>query len=218
MSFDRIARSYRLLETIAFGQSLQRARVRWIEKIPRPRRVLILGEGNGRFLCELLRVHPKIDIDCVDASQRMLSLAGKRARRNHAESRPCVQFIHADILQWSPLKSYDLIVTHFLLDCFPRDEVKAIVDKLAGAAAPGAVWLLADFTIPPAGIFSRMHAKLLLRMMYLFFRCAAGITANGLVDPTPYLKANNFVSMSRQSSRAAMVKSELWQRSLPIPS
>ena len=218
MSFDRIARSYRLLETITFGQSLQRARVLWIDEIPRPKRALVLGEGNGRFLCELLRVHPKIDIDCVDASARMLSLAGKRASRNHAESWPCVQFIQADILQWSPRNSYDLIVTHFFLDCFPRDEVKAIVDKLAGAATPGAIWLLADFTIPPAGIFSRMHAKLLLRMMYLFFRCAAGIAAKGLVDPSPYLEANSFVSMSRQSSRAAMVKSELWQRSVPIPS
>jgi ubiquinone/menaquinone biosynthesis C-methylase UbiE len=212
VSFDRVATSYRLLETIAFGQSLQRARVRWIEKIPRPRRVLILGEGSGRFLCELLRVHPKIDIDCVDASARMLSLAGKRARRNHAESWPCVQFIRADILQWSPRNSYDLIVTHFFLDCFPRDEVKAIVDKLAGAAAPGAVWLLADFTIPSAGIFSRMHAKLWLRMMYLFFRCAAGIIANGLVDPSPDLEEHNFVPISRQLSRVAMLKSELWQQ------
>jgi ubiquinone/menaquinone biosynthesis C-methylase UbiE len=215
VSFDRVATSYRLLETITFGQSLQRARVRWIGKIPSPKRALILGEGNGRFLCELLRVHPKIDIDCVDASARMLTFARMRARRSHPESWQRIQFVHADILQWSPLKSYDLIVTHFLLDCFPRDEVKAIVDKLAGAAAPGAVWLLADFTIPPAGIFARMHAKLLLRMMYLFFRCAAGITANGLVDPTPYLEANNFVPMSPQSSRAAMVKSELWQLIIP---
>jgi ubiquinone/menaquinone biosynthesis C-methylase UbiE len=217
VSFDRVATSYLLLETIAFGQSLQRARVRWIGNIPSPKRALILGEGNGRFLCELLRVHPKIDIDCVDASARMLSLAGKRARRNHAESWPCVQFIHADILQWSPRNSYDLIVTHFFLDCFPRNEVKAIVDKLAGTAAPGAVWLLADFTTPAAGIFSRAHAKLWLRMMYLFFRCATGITANGLVDPSPYLEANNFVPMSHQPFRAAMLKSELWQRRVPIP-
>jgi ubiquinone/menaquinone biosynthesis C-methylase UbiE len=215
VSFDRIARSYRLLETIAFGQSLQRARVRWIEKIPRPRRVLILGEGNGCFLCELLRVHPKTDIDCVDASAQMLTLARTRTCQICPESWQRIQFIHADILKWSPRNSYDLIVTHFFLDCFPRDEVKAIVDKLAGAAAPGAVWLLADFTIPPAGIFSRMHARLWLRMMYGFFRCAAGITANGLVDPSPYLEANNFVPMSLQSSRAAMLKSE--QRRLIIP-
>jgi ubiquinone/menaquinone biosynthesis C-methylase UbiE len=212
VSFDRIARSYRLLETIAFGQSLQRARVLWLEKIARPKRVLILGEGDGRFLCELVRAHPKIDIDCVDASARMLTLARKRARRSHPESEPCVRFIHANILQWTPSESYDLIVTHFFLDCFPRGEVKAIVDKVARAATPDAIWLLADFTTPSAGTLSQMHAKLCLRMMYLFFRCVAGITANNLVDPLPYLEANNFVLVSRQVSRAKLLKSELWHR------
>jgi len=47
--------------------------------------------------------------------------------------------------------------------------------------------------------------------MYLFFRNATGITANQLVDPSPYLEEHNFVPISRQSSRAAMLKSELWQ-------
>ena len=211
MSFDRVARSFRLLETIAFGQSLQRARVRWLETIPRPQRVLILGEGNGRFLCELLRVHPKIDIDCIDASERMLTLARTRTCQRDPESWSRVQFIHADIRNWSPLHSYDLIVTHFFFDCFPRDEVKAIVHKVARAATPGAVWLLADFTVPPAGILARAHAKFCLRIMYLFFRNAAGIAANELVDPSPYLEEHNFVPISRQSSRAAMLKSELWQ-------
>ena len=211
MSFDRVARSFRLLETIAFGQSLQRARVRWLDTIPRPQRVLILGEGNGRFLCELLRVHPKIDIDCIDASERMLTLARTRTCQRDPESWSRVQFIHADIRNWWPPHSYDIIVTHFFFDCFPRDEVKAIVDKVARAATPGAVWLLADFTVPPAGILARAHAKFCLRIMYLFFRNATGITANQLVDPSPYLEKHNFVPISRQSSRAAMLKSELWQ-------
>ena len=62
MSFDRLARPYRLLETLAFGNALQRARTFWIDKIPSPKRALIVGEGNGRFLCELLCTYPKIDV------------------------------------------------------------------------------------------------------------------------------------------------------------
>lgn len=214
MSFDRVAHSYRLLETIVFGQSLQRARIRWLKAIPRPHRVLILGEGNGRFLCELLRVHPKIDIDCVDASEHMLTLARKRTRERHPDSLPGIQFIRANVIEWSPSGSYDLIVTHFFLDCFPPNEVKAIVDKVARVAAPDAVWLLADFTIPGDGILARAHAKFWLRTMYFFFRWAAGITAKELVDPSPYLEANNFTLISRQPSRGAMLKTELWQRCL----
>ena len=48
--------------------------------------------------------------------------------------------------------------------------------------------------------------------MYFFFRNAAGIAANQLIDPSPYLEEHNFFSISRQSSRAAMLKSELWQQ------
>ena len=55
VSFDSIAPAYRTLETIAFGGALQRARVACLGEIGTPRRALIVGEGNGRFLCELLR-------------------------------------------------------------------------------------------------------------------------------------------------------------------
>ncbi len=219
MSFDRIARHYRLLETIAFGGGLQRARVYWIDNLPPPTRVLIIGEGNGRFLCELLRSHPNIDIDCVDISVAMLALAQRRAHKMFPGSRQRVRFIHQDVREWSAQRSYDLLVTHFFLDCFRREEMDVIVDKLAGAAAPNATWLLTDFTIPTTGKFARMHGKFRLRLMYWFFRRAAGISASELVDPSPYLQATGFTRGSFHLSRSGMVKSELWQRhSVPTSS
>jgi ubiquinone/menaquinone biosynthesis C-methylase UbiE len=210
VSFDRVAPYYRLLETIAFGQALQRARVYWIDKVSAPKRALIVGEGNGRFLCELLRIYPNVTVDCIDASKEMLKLSRARVLATRPESLAQVCFLHQDILNWSPRDSYDLLVTHFFLDCFRRNEMKTIIDKLACSAMPSAAWLLADFTPPTGGIFVRIHSKLLVRTMYLFFRLAAGITATDLVDPTPYLQANGFVHASRRLSRARMVKSELF--------
>ena len=124
---------------MVFGNALQRARIYWIDKIPRPGRALIVGEGNGRFLCELLRVHPKIEIDCIDASERMLQLTRSRVRRTRPESLAHVQFFHQDILNWSPRHSYDLLVTHFLLDCFESEKLELIVAKLAETARQNAV-------------------------------------------------------------------------------
>jgi hypothetical protein len=43
VSFDSIAPYYRWIETIVFGNALQRARIYWIDKIPRPGRALIVG-------------------------------------------------------------------------------------------------------------------------------------------------------------------------------
>jgi ubiquinone/menaquinone biosynthesis C-methylase UbiE len=209
VSFDLVAPHYRWLETIAFGNALQRARTRWIDTISRPKRTLIVGEGDGRFLCELVRAYPKIDVDCIDASEAMLQLARARLRRMHPESFSHVHFVREDILKWSPRKSYDLLVTHFVLDCFPGSELQAIIAKLASAAEPAAVWLIADFTIPRKR-FARAHARLWLRMMYAFFRATAGIAAKELIDPVPYLDGYGFIRASENLSRGSMLRSDAY--------
>jgi ubiquinone/menaquinone biosynthesis C-methylase UbiE len=209
VSFDLVAPHYRWLEAVAFGNALQRARTRWIDTLARPKRTLIAGEGDGRFLCELTRAYPKIDVDCIDASEAMLRLARDRLRRMHPESFSRVHFFHEDILEWSPQQSYDLLVTHFFLDCFPGKELQAVIAKLASAAEPGAVWLIADFTIPRTR-FARAHAKLWLRMMYTFFRATAGIAANELVDPIPYLDGHRFTRASENLSRGRMLRSDVY--------
>ncbi len=209
MSFDRIAPHYRWIETLAFGNALQRARILWIREIPRPKRALIVGEGNGRFLCELLRAHPKIDVDCIDASHNMLRIARSRVERKCPESLPHVRFLQRDILRWSPRRSYDLLVTHFFLDCFQHDQLEEIMAKLSAAVSAGAVWLLADFTIP-TNRFARWHALTWLCAMYTFFRAVAGITAHRIVEPTSLMAADRFVRTKEKSFRWRMIKSEAY--------
>lgn len=211
MSFDRIAPHYRWLESATFGAVLQEARTCWIETIAAPQRVLIVGEGNGRFLCELLRVHRNATIDCVDASARMLELARRRVCQVLPEAVSRVRFLHEDIISWLPQGCYDLLVTNFILDCFPQNEVNLIIRKIAQAAAPNAYLMLADFFVPRKSV-ARVHAKIWLALMYRFFRVITGIRAERLADPTSELEANRFVSLSRQQWRLGLVKSELWQR------
>lgn len=211
MSFDRISRHYRWLETLAFGSTLQKARTRWIESIDSPKRILILGEGDGRFLCEFLRVHPDVAVDCVDSSARMLDLARGRVTRAFPQATQRVRFLCADLLSWSPPGSYDLLVANFVLDCFPRDEFSATIGKLAQAAGPDAHLFLADFSIPN-GVLARIHARLWLAVMYWFFWTVAGVHAKELIDPTSDLEANGFICLARSKWRFSLVKSELWRR------
>jgi ubiquinone/menaquinone biosynthesis C-methylase UbiE len=206
VSFDRLAPHYAWLETVGFGSVLQKARTRWIETVPRPKRVLTVGEGTGRFVRKFVRVHHDAFVDCVDISTRMLELA----RRGISDPVNRVRFLEKDILSWTPPESYDLIVTNFVLDCFPENELKLIARKLAGVATPGAYWLLADFCIPKT-FFTRMHARIWLATLYWFFRTTAGVRAKRLVDPTPELLANGFVCLERSQWRLGLVKSELWQ-------
>jgi ubiquinone/menaquinone biosynthesis C-methylase UbiE len=212
VSFDAIAPWYRALETIAFGGALQRARIACLGEIGSPRRALIVGEGNGRFLCELLRRHPNVEVDCVDASQRMLELARRRIERESPDRASQINLLRQDIASWTPPEhQFDLIVTHFLLDCFPENRVAEIVAKLSRAAAVDARWLLADFCIP-SGEFARWRAGLWLAAMYRFFQFTAGVEARDLVDPSPFLHAEGFALVQQQLSRNGMLKSELWRR------
>ncbi len=85
-----------------------------------------------------------------------------------------VQFVHGDILEWKPHEDFDLIATHFVLDCFRPDQLERVLSKLSAVAAPGANWLVADFQEPDAGP-ARWRARAILEMMYLFFRWATGL-------------------------------------------
>jgi ubiquinone/menaquinone biosynthesis C-methylase UbiE len=212
VSFDSIAPAYRTLETIAFGDALQRARVACLGEIGTPRRALIVGEGNGRFLCELLRRHSNIEVDCVDASQRMLDLARERIERRLPADAARVRFLRHDITSWTPPEaSYDLIVTHFFLDCFSEARIADIVNRLSRAATPNATWLLADFCMPARGL-ARIRAGLWLAAMYRFFRFTSRIEAKELDDPSPFLRTAGFALVTQHLFRGGMVKSELWRR------
>ena len=208
MSFDRVAPHYRWLETLVFGNQLQQARVAFVREIEAPLRILIVGEGNGRFLTELMRTgEPRVD--CVEMSVRMIALARKQVPDAH------VNFIEADVRDLSLCQAhYDLIVSHFFFDCFTEGALAEIIARLANAAAPDAQWLIADFCYPPRG-WHHWRARALIAAMYFFFRAAAGIEGRRLVDYSPFLRANGFMMRKELLSRRGEIRSQLWQRRVP---
>lgn len=142
----------------------------------------------------------------------MLQLALQRIENESPALARQVRFLQHDITNWAPPQNhYDLIVTHFILDCFPQPELARVVKNLAATAKPDAEWLLADFRLPDRG-FARLHAQAWLAAMYQFFRLTARIRARELIDPTPYLQAEGFGLSRQHLFRGGMLKSELWRR------
>jgi ubiquinone/menaquinone biosynthesis C-methylase UbiE len=211
MSFDRVADIYWLLEKPTFGRVLQSAREFGIDKINHPTRALIVGEGDGRFLKQLMRLHPNVQVDCIDASGRMIALAERRLRRRSPDALSRVRFQHADVCGTKLTGEYDLIVTHFVLDCFEGERLRSVVTNIADVALPNCVWLLADFALPDRG-WRRLYAKLWLASMYAFFRLTTGIRATTLTDPTRLLGREGFQITHHKRWRAGMVKSQVWSR------
>ena len=210
MSFDRLARHYRWMELVLAGEKLQRCRTAFLATVRDARRVLILGEGNGRFLVECRRELKRAEITCVDASARMLRLAEHRLSR-HKLSLEKIRFVQADALAWKPPPGkFDLVVTHFFLDCFRADQLDGLLGSLTRACQPGAKWLLADFQVPDRGL-CRWRAKLIHALMYGFFRAVTRLPARQLTVPDPLLRVHGFVLRQRMTSDWALLRSDLWE-------
>jgi hypothetical protein len=127
------------------------------------------------------------------------------------------EFIHADLLDWAaPAGEFDLIVTHFFLDCFRPEQLERLLPKLSGAAAPASCWLLADFQEPAAGP-ARWRARAILEIMYLFFGWATALPASQLTPPDPLLAREGFRLGRRRTFDWGLLHSDLWIRGGSTP-
>lgn len=210
MSFDLLAPHYRWMEALCAAGQLQRCRTALLAELAAPRRALVYGEGNGRFLVELCRRFPAVRVTVVEASAVMIDLARARLRRAGLAGAQ-VEFIRADALAWQPpAGAFDLIVTCFFLDCFRADQLQRLVHTIASAAEPDAHWLHADFQIAPTGLM-RMCSRVIVKFLYVFFRCVTRLPAHELVDVAPWLSAAGFTRRQRREFILGLLFCDLWK-------
>lgn len=206
-NFDRVAGIYQALEYLAFGRALEQARLRYLERLRDRRHVLIVGEGDGRFLERLLAVAPQARVRCVDSSAAMLARA---ANRLDPAARARVAFACADVrVADIPPRTYDAVVTMFVLDCLSAVEVTGVVQRLAEGLQPEGVWLFADFAIPTRG-WQRLRAELWVRTLYLFFRWQTGLEARQLPPSEDILRGAGFRLLDSTTLQHGLLRSALY--------
>jgi ubiquinone/menaquinone biosynthesis C-methylase UbiE len=212
MNFDRLAAHYDWMEMVTAGGLLQRARTSWLEGLADRRRVLSVGEGHGKFAAAFVRRFPAAELTCVDASPRMLERARRRANRSGISA----QWINATIPAWlPPAGSFDAIVSCFFFDCFPRDQLGAMVAALAAGATSDATWLVVDFAMPDRGV-AHWRARAIHAAMYRFFRVAARLPARRLTPPDPFLRAHGFQLAGRREFSCGLLRADFWRRVIAI--
>jgi SAM-dependent methyltransferase len=201
MNCDLIAPHYWWIERLGMGRALELRRRWFLPEIENARRALVLGDGDGRFLRELLRRNPVVRADYMDLSARMLALARQKAGDGR------VKYQRADALTVAfPQDEYDLIATHFFFDCFGPSELETLIGRVADSAKPGAQWIVSEFRTP------NTLARLLVSALYLFFRITTGLKTRKLVDHRPILRSQGFRLINASHSHGALVVSELWER------
>lgn len=209
MSFDCLARHYRWMETLLAGEKLQQCRLAFIDEVAEARNVLICGEGRGRFLQAYIARNPSAKVVSLDASARMLELSATTLTPDQCSR---VEFIHQDLLQWNPPEQrFDLIVTHFFLDCFPSNQLEVVIKKLSSCSTPNALWAFSDFHIPSTRL-AGARARAIQWAMYRFFRLITKIPAKSLVSPEPFLRAHGFRPLKQRVGEWGLLRTDLWQR------
>ncbi len=209
MSFDRLAPHYRWMERVLAGRLMQRARAAWLDRVKGLRQALLVGEGPGRFLEAALVAMPEARFVVVDASAAMLEVAASRVR---SWDRPRVRFEHGALPGWTgDPGAFDLVATHFFLDCFGREDLAGVIAALDRAAAPAASWLLTDFGLPDAG-WARRRARLIHALMYLVFRPLTGIGARSLVPPEEGLLVRGWRRDAQREWSCGLIRSSHWRR------
>jgi ubiquinone/menaquinone biosynthesis C-methylase UbiE len=213
MSFDRLAPHYSWMEAVLAGKRLQRCRTAWLDALTGCETLLIAGVGHGHFLRCCAQRFPELRITSVDSSATMLRHARTRVESTDARMNR-LTFVHAALPEWTPpAASFDAIATHFFLDCFPPDELRAVVNALSAAGKPSAQWLLTDFTVPSTGL-ARHRARAVHAVMYSFFRRVAKIRARRVTTPDELLRREGFELRNRTSAEWGLLHSDRWQRRL----
>jgi ubiquinone/menaquinone biosynthesis C-methylase UbiE len=207
-----LAPHYTWLEKFLAGRRLQRCRTAWFHELGGAHRMLIAGVGHGPALVTLLQRHPALSVTCVDASERMLAVARRRVQLAGIDlSR--LEFVHARLPEWTPPPGrFDVIATHFFLDCFPPAQLAAVIASLARAATPHARWIISDFTLPARGP-ARWRAQAVHALMYFFFRAVTRLSARRLTAPDELLVAQGFGRHRRITFEWGLLHADLWARS-----
>jgi ubiquinone/menaquinone biosynthesis C-methylase UbiE len=203
-NFDRVARLYRWAEYLTLGPLLQRSRTHFLPQLREARSALLYGDGDGRFLRELLAQNRELHATAVDNSEQMLALLRTRCGTARVET------IHGDALTHTPSPDTDLIVTHFFLDCFKQEEVNGLALHLARATQPGTLWMVSDFRVPERGSL-RLLARIYIRCLYFVFRALTGLRVTQLPDPAAALSAAGFQRIAHHERLGGILYTELWQ-------
>jgi SAM-dependent methyltransferase len=207
--FNLIARPYRWLEYLTLGRALERCRAHYLPQLRNRRHALVLGDGDGRFLAQLLGHNSDLRADAVDTSIAMLRLLRQRSETAIPDASSRVHLYHSNALIFPLAGLYDLVVSHFFLDCLTQADLNTLVTRVASALSPGALWLVSDFRIPP-GVM-RLPARTLVSGLYLAFRVLTGLRTTDLPDHATPLAQSGLVRIAHQHSFAGLLTTELWQ-------
>lgn len=196
--FDKLVPYYDKLAKLVFGSAIRKAQVSNLNLIQPQANVLVLGGGTGDWLNDLINNNPTCHVWYVEASSAML----KRAAINLQHSNQ-ITFIHGTHNN-IPDFTFDVVITHFFVDMFNNQELKMLARQFKRILKKDGLWLVSDF------VEQKTWHKLLLWVMYLFFRSAGVIDAKALPAWDTVIRRCAFLSIAYDSFYGHFIHSRVY--------
>jgi len=163
-----------MLARLVFGATIRDAQLYFLSDIPKGANVLILGGGTGWLLDALLKLNPHCHVWYVEASHRMLERTRKKV---NIQPTTIVHFIHGTEEMIPSNVRFNAVITNFYFDLFSRASLQFVIRRILGSLMPDGKVLVSDFT--KTNVWKH---RLLLTIMYWFFKLVCGIESSHLPD------------------------------------
>lgn len=168
--FDRLVPFYDLLVWVVYGSHIRKAQAYFLNRIPDHSKILILGGGTGWILKALLSDKNSCEVWYVESSSAMILKARKRDTGKNI-----IHFITGTEADIPEQIKFDVVITNFFLDMFSDTSNEEIARLVISILSPRSQWHVTDFVSTTV-----WWQKLLLKVMYTFFRFTCGIEAREL--------------------------------------
>ena len=200
--FDRLAPFYDGLVRLVFGKAMYLAQTHFLSDINEKSKILILGGGTGWILKPLAQKTSGSEVTYIDAAQKMIAFARKQQPKDMH-----VTYITGTEEGIPVGASYDVIITNFYLDVFPEERIDTTVKQIAGHLKDDGIWIWTDFQD-----HGPLWQRLLIKIMYWFFRVTCRLEANALADFETAFSHNGFTEEKAMQYFHGMIKTAIHQR------
>lgn len=183
-NFDFLSNYYDFLTKIIFWNTLYQSQKSHLELIHSDDKILILGGGTGDILNHLNALQIPLEIDYVEKSTGMMKKAKAKGDLDYLN----VNFITADFLSLDLTADlYDLAITNFFLDVFSESNLQVVISKVNSTVKHAGKWIITDFRENYT-----LWGRILIKVMYLFFRFTTNLEGNRLMNFEKHLNGQGF--------------------------
>ncbi len=181
-----------MLSKLVFGNALLDSQFYFLKQLKGRNRILLAGIGTGHLLKEIIKQDIASEIVCVDISEGMLEQTQKLNSSCAFQKSISLQYICSPIQGFVDEKKFDLIFFPYLLDCISAKDIITILARTKRQLNPSGKIIFTDFYIPQQPFLVKIYARLLVKILLLFFNAICKIGVKKLPDFDSLFSAQGF--------------------------